>query len=274
MLSNWRSSAPDSAGLRVNYEVSLPAFQGPVELLLALIESQRLAITAISLAAVAEQYLEHVRNMPERDASELAAFLEIAARLLVIKSRALLPTDGPADQEAEDAAGDLIARLEEYRRFRSAAEWLGERLHAGHELFIRRGLPPAGPLVVCRQYSPAVLGNLALKLFARRAAEPPFEGEPGPAAVGIGVKLRVILRLLLSRSKVFFHELIHGVASRSEVLVTFLALLELVRRRRVVVSQEGLFGPISVTRYRQGDAAGSSGSLSEEQQVQPDLTMP
>src|SRR5438105_7463605 len=119
----------------VQLELHLDAFDGPLELLLLLIEQRRLAITQVSLAQVADQYLAHVHGLPELDADLLADFLVIGGKLLLLKSRALLLTDEP-DPEAEDIATDLADRLATYRIFRSAAaalrdlEQRGERMYA------------------------------------------------------------------------------------------------------------------------------------------------
>src|SRR5919204_200534 len=113
--------------------LELPAFQGPLDLLLTLIERRRLAITDVSLAAVADQYLQAVRSLPERDPDLLGEFLVIAARLLLLKSRALLPqADEPDEEESPD---DLAERLEEYRRFKEAALALAARFESGEQAF-------------------------------------------------------------------------------------------------------------------------------------------
>ncbi|NLT43481.1 MAG: segregation/condensation protein A [Anaerolineae bacterium] len=239
---------------RPSYRVRLPVFEGPVSLLLHLIEERELAITAVSLAAVADQYLEYVRTLEEHDGTELAAFIEIAARLLLIKSRLLLPSAAPEDEEEEDAAAALVRRLEEYRRFRQAADWLAERHGLGLELHGREPTLPAEPTLIPRPSSlERLLGALERALSI---AEPEAEDAGdvvSPVVVSLPHKLRLVLKRLWRQGVVTFRELIVGASGRSEVVVTFLAVLELVRRRRAEASQATLFGDITVTRAVPGE---------------------
>ncbi|NPV07235.1 MAG: segregation/condensation protein A [Anaerolineae bacterium] len=233
------------------YRVRLSVFEGPVELLLRLIEERELSITAVSLAAVADQYLGHIRSFEQRDAAELAAFIEIAARLLLIKSRALLPAASPdVAKEEEDLSADLVRRLEEYRRFRWAAQWLTERREAGMFLYTREpGLSDGRRVPVLRPCPPArLLAALRRVLAGADEAAGDADELVSPLAVTLPQKLRQVLRLLWRRKAVTFSELIHRACCRSEVVVTFLAVLELVRRRRAHVTQQALFGTISISR--------------------------
>ncbi len=230
------------------YEVELPAFQGPVDLLLDLIESRRLEITAISLATVAGQYLEHIRSLGERDPADLAAFIEVAARLLLIKSRVLLPS-AVTEEEEEDPAADLIQRLQEYRRYREASRWLSERMAAGLTRYSREPTLPDPPVLVPRPSRPAQLLLAMRRLFAPGRDEIEDDGTFVEALTfSLPEKVKLILRRLIREAAVLFSDLIAGARSRPEVVVTFVAVLELVRRHRVVATQEDLFGPISISR--------------------------
>jgi len=126
MLSAWRSSAPSDLKAASACHLALPGFEGPIELLLALIEREELPITAVSIAAVADQYLAYLESLPALTLDSWMAFVEVAAKLIVIKSRALLPTPPlpPMEEQEDDPAVRLIEQLEEYRRFRQAAQWL------------------------------------------------------------------------------------------------------------------------------------------------------
>lgn len=262
MPSGLRSTAPSAQTGRPRYQVTLPAFQGPLELLLSLIESQQLEITAISLASVADQYLAHIRALPELDPEELAGFVEVAARLLVIKSRALLPAP-PSDVEEEDVASDLIERLQEYRRFRQASSWLAERLQSGVEQYSREpSLSAVAPGSLLRPMLPTVLLQAAARLFSpvTEEAEDPDE-YLGEASVSIFSRLKLVLRRLAREAVVYFGDLIAGARSRSEVAVTFLAVLELVRRRRVVAHQSQPFGPIAITKAGAVPAQSTSAAM-------------
>src|SRR5579859_1904252 len=136
----------------IQLELHLESFDGPLELLLLLIEQRRLPITQISMAQVADQYLAQVHAQPALDTDLLADFLVIGGKLLLLKSRALLLTEEP-DQEAEEVASDLADRLATYRVFRAAAELLrdlelrGERLYATQrEPALATGPAPLAPL--------------------------------------------------------------------------------------------------------------------------------
>ncbi|MEX2446111.1 MAG: segregation/condensation protein A, partial [Dehalococcoidia bacterium] len=130
------------------FQLALPAFHGPLDLLLQLIERSELDITEVSLLEVTEQYLQHMRASEQVDVGQLADFIAIGARLLLLKSRALLPREESAVEEDEaDPAGDvrgLIEALKEYRRFKQAAEFLRER-DGGHSTYRREVPPPEVP---------------------------------------------------------------------------------------------------------------------------------
>src|SRR3981189_556517 len=150
---------------RIQLELHLETFDGPLELLLLLIEQRRLPITQISLAQVADQYLAQVHAQPALDVDLLADFLVIGGKLLLLKSRALLLTEEP-DPEVEEVASDLAERLATYRVFRAAAEVLREFEQRGERMYAAQRAPlistPAAPL--------APLGADALLAVWRRFA--------------------------------------------------------------------------------------------------------
>jgi segregation and condensation protein A len=124
------------------YQVTLPVFEGPLDLLLHLIERQELDITQVSLAQVTNQYLDHLSRLSERDADSLADFLVVAAKLLLIKSRVLLPQPPAApmaEGEEADVGEDLVRQLIEYKRFKEVARWLQDLDEQGECSFIRLG---------------------------------------------------------------------------------------------------------------------------------------
>src|SRR6266852_4685399 len=128
IVARPRSSAP------VQLELHLKSFDGPLELLLLLIEQRRLPITQVSLAQVADQYLTQIHALPALDADLLADFLVIGSKLLLLKSRALLLTEEP-DPEVEEVATDLAERLATYRVFRAAADVLRELEQRGERTY-------------------------------------------------------------------------------------------------------------------------------------------
>ena len=126
------------------YQISLPVFSGPLDLLLHLIERQEFDITTISLVKVTEQYLAQIEQLKENRLENLIDFLVVAARLVQIKSRALLPQAPlyPGDEEEEDPAEALVRQLKAYKRFKQAAMWLQQREEAGLRTYLRVAPPP------------------------------------------------------------------------------------------------------------------------------------
>lgn len=230
------------------YHIQLEQFEGPLDLLLSLIEKEELDITQVSLAKVADQYLEYLRNEQSISLEHLASFLTIAARLILIKSRALLPVLGFTDDE-EESMEDLELRLKEYRRFREAAGRLGglfgqRRMSHGRESFLGTHVvfyPPSGLAAAdLRSHFADVLGEI-----------PVFEALPEQemrAVVTLEEKIVSLQAMLLERIETSFDELIRTAADRVEVIVSFLAVLEMVKQRIIFVEQGKFFSGITIKR--------------------------
>ena len=232
-----------------SYQVQLEAFEGPLDLLLHLIELQELDITTIALAQVTDQYLAYLRVVEERRPDELAGFLAIAARLLLIKSRALLPQPPPLLQEEEDVGEDLVRQLREYRRFKQIAEVLRQRDLDGLHMHPRtlpatRFLKVEPKLDLDGTSLDDLIGALRGLL---QSTEVDDRLSVVPLKVTIGQKIQEIDKLLHTRRMLTFDELFESDTSRLEVIVTLLAVLEMIRVRRVQALQDSLFGPISIT---------------------------
>src|SRR5438128_6483775 len=159
----------------VQLDLHLESFDGPLELLLLLIEQRRLPITSVSLAQVADQYMTHVHAQPSLDADLLADFLVIGGKLLLLKSRALLLTEEP-DPEVEEVASDLVDRLATYRVFRAAAEVLRELEQRGERMYPTQ----REPLISTQPAPLAPLGADALLAVWRR-----FAAEPRPTQIDL-----------------------------------------------------------------------------------------
>ncbi|MBC7261797.1 MAG: segregation/condensation protein A [Chloroflexi bacterium] len=239
--------APDEAR---SYHVKLEVFEGPLDLLLHLIEKQELDITKISLAAVTDQYLAYICTPGRISVENLAEFLVVAAKLLLIKSRALLPTSPAAPEGEEENVGDQLAQqLREYRAFKELAQHLREREKLGLRAYLR--LSPLPRLDKELDLSGISLEDLIAAAREALAIEP--EGAPAdevvaPLAITIADRIQYIDGLLTRTGTLYFHELLQEAGSRSLVIVTFLALLELLKAGRVQVRQERLFGEIMVVR--------------------------
>jgi len=233
--------------LLTTYPVRLPAFEGPLDLLLRLIEREELDITAISLAQVTDQYLAIVEEMGRRNLANLTAFLVVAAKLVLIKSRALLPRPPQTGvDEAEDVAADLIRRLEIYRTFKRAAQWLGRLEEAGTVAYVRIAPPP--PSSTWFDLEGVTLEGLLTA--AREALEalpaPPVGEVISPPPVTVAEQIVRIEERLAREGRIRFRDVLSEASSRVEVIITLMALLELLKQDRVRVRQEGLFGPIFI----------------------------
>ncbi len=239
------------------YQVELEVFSGPLDLLLHLIEQQQLDITTISLARVTDQYLAYLRVIEDRRPDELADFVSIAARLLLIKSRALLPQPETArDEPEEDVGEDLVRQLREYQRFKGIADTLRERDEDGLHTYLRT-LPTSKivNLTPKLDLEGTSLDDLiqALRNLLNEEAEESDELDVVPYRVTIGQEIERIADLLRARPATTFAELIQDEFSRLEVIVTLLALLEMIRAQRVSVRQDGLFGPVTIVQIQNRD---------------------
>ena len=231
------------------YTVSTPVFEGPLDLLLNLIESAELDITSVSLALVTDQYLERIRSLANMDAEEISAFLVIAAKLIQIKSEALLPRP-PVREVGEEDPGEALARqLRLYKKFKEVAGWLKERDSQNLRTYLRIAAPPKveshfemGDLTL------ADLVNAAQNIFAREASKAELGTVIRAPKVTIRERVHHITQFLSTEERTTFRQIVSDAKSRIEVAVTFLALLELVKRYRVNVQQDGLFGDIQIER--------------------------
>jgi segregation and condensation protein A len=228
--------------------VSTPVFEGPLDLLLHLIEKDDLDITAVSLVQVTDQYIALLRSGDRIDLRALADFVSVGAKLLLLKSRALLPRTAEQiaadDLETEEIAQDLTAQLEEYRAFKDAAGFLRELDEAGHRSFARIAPIPA-------EWLPTGLERVTLrKLLATltKALERlPSEPEPERlhrVVINVAERRELVLQALKTAGKASFLSLIAGSRSRMEAIVTFLAVLDLLKTEDLTADQSEAFGDI------------------------------
>lgn len=235
-------------------EIRLPVFQGPLDLLLQLIQRQDLDITTVSLVAVADQYLAAVHADESLDAPALAEFVSVGARLLHLKSRALLPGP-PAEEELEpdeDSVGqELVALLREYQRFRDIADELGAREAAGLRTYARGAPPPEPPPGnPLDGVSLEALYAVMLEVLERVPEEP--VGVVERHNVSISDKIALLEAKLAGKRRSFsFRGAIANCTSRLEVVVTFMALLELLKRGVCDVEQAKPWAEIRVVAIDQ-----------------------
>ena len=230
------------------YQVKLPIFEGPLDLLLYLIEREELDITAVSLAAVTEQYLAYMSLLENLVVDQLADFLVIAAKLILIKSQALLPRP-PSIEVEEDVGDDLVRQLLAYKQFKEVARGLGQREADGLRSFIRLAPPPKIEVTNVDLTGITVEDLLTAVRRALAVAEPlpPVGDVVKPFTITIREQIALIERLLAAQPFVSFTALLRHY-SRIEIVVTFLAVLELLKRRRIEVMQEQLFEEIILQR--------------------------
>ncbi len=233
------------------YTIELPAFAGPFDLLLHLIERNELDITAISLSQVTEQYLEQIEQLKQdRRIEHLIDFIVIGARLALIKSRALLPHN-PAvrldDAEEEDPAEALARQLREYKQFKQAAAWLRWREEQGWRTYLRVAPPP-------KIESRLDLSGVTLHSLHQALQTALARIEKSAESVSLTTRRRItiegqidLLRRTVRSGALPFHELLSAEVTTVEVCITLLAVLELIKRSEIAAAQSELFGPIWLT---------------------------
>lgn len=236
------------------FELKLPVFEGPLDLLLHLIEREDLDITSVSLVQVTDQYLAHLRE-GDVNAAALADFIAVGARLLFLKSRALLPK-GPEQEDLsppEETADDLTSLLMEYRQLREVATYFEQIEELGRRSYVRQGQAPTEQIPL-----PMGLGDVTLEALAtifqealsRQAAEAPPEQTIEREKVTVADKIKVITDRLKVDGRVSFRQLMESCRSRVEVIVQFLAVLELMKNQQIRARQESPFADILLVPAR------------------------
>lgn len=236
-------------GRQLNYTVHTSVYEGPLDLLLDLIERAELDITSVSLATVTDQYLASIKELELLNADEISAFLVIAAKLLQIKSEALLPRSPARVSGEEDVGRSLVDQLKLYKRFKEIGGWMNERQHANLRTFLRVAPPPkVEPKLDLSNLTLEKLVNAAQEAFAKERSKRPLGEIIAAPRVTIREKIDLITKTMKEVGRSNFRSLLNAGASRLEVVVTFLAMLELVKRYRIQARQEGLFSDIEIDR--------------------------
>lgn len=240
------------------YKVKLDVFEGPLDLLLYLVRKDEVDIYDIEIGRITRQYLEYLEAMQLVDVEIGGEFIVMAANLLYIKSRTLLPADlqGPTEEEGEDEdpRWDLIRQLIEYKKFKEAAGELRDREELASKLFGRAPSSPppdGGATLLTGEVSPLDLIAAFQRVLARLDKKKGPEREIEADRFTVSEKIEFVLRVLPPAEPLRFEELFADQHTRGEVVATFLALLELVRLRHVLVEQSGPFGDIMLRRRGQ-----------------------
>jgi len=236
-------------GRQLNYTVRTSVYEGPLDLLLDLIERAELDITSVSLASVTDQYLAYIKELEQLKADEISAFLVIAAKLLQIKSEALLPRPPSRVPGEEDIARSLVDQLKLYKRFKEIGGWLNERQQAKLRTYLRVAPPPkVEPKLDLSNLTLEILVATAREAFAKETSKQPLDVIIAAPRITIREKIDLITKTMREMEHATFRELLNQGASRLEIVVTFLAMLELVKRYRIRAHQEGLFNDIEIDR--------------------------
>ena len=233
------------------YQVRTQVFEGPFDLLLHLISKRELDIYDVSLAAITEEYLDHLKEMQELDLEVATEFLVVAATLIEMKASRLLPGPPRDDDEIDVSDRDLlIARLLEYRAFKEAAAGLSTLL-ADNAGFLPR---TAGAGEEFAKLAPDLMARVSPERFAAIAAKalapkPSIHVDTShitPIRVSVADAIAAVRAELRKRRTATFRELSQGIPDRLNRIVRFLAVLELIKRGEADASQKGSFGPIDV----------------------------
>jgi len=233
------------------YQLRLPLFEGPLDLLLHLIEREELDITSIALVAVTDQYMRYLHQGEQLNLDALADFIAIGAKLLYLKSRALLPKppSEALDEEEEDPGEELARQLREYKLFKDAAGQLREIEQQGLHSYPRIAPPPEFP-------PPPGLDGVTLDMLQQiveaALTRKPEKAEPvhivRPNRVTVRERIAHIRELLEREGRASFRAIMEKCRTRMDVIVSFMAVLELIKSRELDAQQDGAFADIVLVR--------------------------
>jgi len=230
------------------FKVRLEKFEGPLDLLLELIEDQKLDISRLNLAKVADDYLEFIRANEGIDLENLAEFVTIASKIILIKSQSILPTIEITPEEEKEIV-DLENQLREYQRFKSAAEKIREMREKKNHSFSRDYL-----LGVSAIFSPPKNVNIFdlkkafLKVISEIILPEKLPEESVRAIITLEEKIEELQNTLQKKVETSFRELSDSAKDKIEVIVAFLAMLEMVKQRIIDVEQSEIFEEIRILK--------------------------
>jgi len=231
------------------YQVKLEKFEGPLDLLLNLIEEQKLDVTQVSLAKVADQYLEYLKKKDDITLENLADFLSVASKLILIKSKALLPLLEFSDEDEQDVK-DLEQKLLEYKKFKDASKKLKNISERERTCFSRDSFLEITPIF----YPPENVNAYDLKkTFAFILNQIPLieklEQEMIREVITLEEKINHLQGVIKEKMEASFSEIASSAKDKIEVIISFLAMLELVKQRIIEVEQGEIFQEIKI-RHR------------------------
>ena len=254
LQSKMRPSTPKSQFEPTDsiYAIKLDVFEGPLDLLLHLIQKDEMDIRDIRIAEITERYLDFLNVMEQLDLDVASEFLLMAATLLYLKSQSILPSIEPDDQQPVRDREELVKQLLDYKEFKEASQVL-ERYSDRREQIFGRSIELDTELGDLREFQiKATLFDLlsAFQLATERLEfidEDTYE-EIDEEPVTVEEKMEFLERMLGDSAQIHFEELFSGFATKVEQIVTFLAILELIRLQRIIAVQSGRFGQIYIVR--------------------------
>lgn len=247
-----------------SYQTRLPAFEGPLDVLLRLIERHQLDITDVSLVQVTAQFLQHVEHLAETTSDDIAEFTMVGTRLILLKSRSLLPRPPTHNETQETDPDELVQQLRAYKRLKEVSHQLGNRHESGMESFsphvsgvVQR--PETTVQVPLKRYDPTVL----IRSLKRRLSTVPQATQTirQRRIVSIREMIERVVTLASRANSFRFSTVTEEYESRSDVSTAFLAVLVLVRARTLEAVQDSLFGEIELSGSAEKLSAGSDDDI-------------
>src|SRR5579862_3589916 len=235
------------------YKVKFEVFEGPLDLLLYLIKKEEVDIYEVNLTRLATQFIEYIETMRLLDLEVAGEFLVMAATLMYIKSRELLPVDQQVqvegEEEGDDPRWELIRQLVEYKKFKDAAAKLALLEARQEDVFPRVPVKPEFEEQIPSRNEASLFDLLnAVNSVLQRFTQRPEQRDIFEDKWSVSEKIEHLMRALSEKPSLKFSELFAGATSRSEVVVTFLALLELIRLKQLAAVQSEAFGEIEICR--------------------------
>jgi len=230
-----------------SYTIYTDVYEGPLDLLLDLITKAELEITRLALAKVTNQYLLHLQRMQEKSAVEVSGFLIIAAKLIQIKSEALLPRPPVREEGEEDPAETLARQLRIYREIKTAASWLQSMEEKGQHTYIRLAPPPIiDEELDLKGITIDDLVEMLKTLYRFEEEAAPITSVVTIPRVTIKNKISELINHLRKVDKLSYRNLLNKDADKIDAIVLFLAILEMIKQNFALAEQESLFSDINI----------------------------
>jgi segregation and condensation protein A len=231
-----------------DYTIHTEIYDGPLDLLLDLISKAELDITRFSLAKVTDQFLAHLERMQQTSAVEVSGFLVVAAKLIQIKSEALLPRPPIREEGEEDPAESLARQLRIYREIKQTAQWLRSRENEGLRTYIRLAPPPViDEELDLEGVSIEDLVEMLKALYRFEEDAAPITSVVAIPRVTIKKKIKELITNLRNENHLSYRRLLPKGYNRIEAIVLFLAILELIKQQYVIADQSILFSDIDLS---------------------------